>query len=123
MTSQWAAIEQGVRTNAGSRPVVRVGYSRTIVLMMSSHALALGLFVAHPRALRAHADATWVGKRVVQKQRDFSLCGDAAKESVPQAVRPTLSRSAVASSRRSDWLSLTTQAKSTLGRDRWEVVR
>ncbi len=85
MSSQLAAIDQGIQGAAGSWPVVRVGYSRTIVLVIVSHTLTLGLFVAQPGTLRAQADTNWVGKRVMQKQRDFSLRADAGKEAVPQS--------------------------------------
>ena len=85
MTSQWAAMDPGVDNAAGWWPVVRVGYFRTIVLVIITHALTLGLCVAFPRTLLAQADTNWVGKRVMQKQRDFSLRTDAAKESVAQS--------------------------------------
>jgi tetratricopeptide (TPR) repeat protein len=85
MTSRWGAIDQGVQHKNGCWPVIRVGYSRTIVFVLISHALIFGQYVAHARPLRAQAETSWVGKRVVQKQRDFSLRALAAKESVPQS--------------------------------------
>ena len=85
MTSQSVAMDHGVDHDAGCWPVVRAGYFRTSVLVIFSHALTLGLCFAHPRTLLAQADTNWVGKRVMQKQRDFSLRADAAKESVAQS--------------------------------------
>jgi tetratricopeptide (TPR) repeat protein len=62
-----------------------IGYSRMIVLAVVGQAIALGLLAARPAELHAQADAGLVGKRVVQKQRDFALRADASKEAARQS--------------------------------------
>jgi tetratricopeptide (TPR) repeat protein len=47
--------------------------------------LGLVLCVLEPLPLRAQTDAGWVGKRVVQRQRDFALRADPSKEAAPQS--------------------------------------
>ncbi len=46
---------------------------------------AFALSVVYPVALQAQAETGWIGKRVVQKQRDFSLRIDATKKAVEQS--------------------------------------
>ena len=71
-----------------------IGYSRMIVLAIMGQAITMGLLVARPTELQAQADAGLVGKRVVQRQRDFALRADASKEAARAKRRrnPHISR-------------------------------
>jgi tetratricopeptide (TPR) repeat protein len=60
------------------------GYSMMTVLALMGQTIALAVLAARPTELHAQADAGLVGKRVVQKQRDFALRVDASKEAARQ---------------------------------------
>jgi tetratricopeptide (TPR) repeat protein len=68
-----------------SRPARAFGFSRAIVFAFIGFPLALGLDVGCTTPLLAQADTGWTGKRVVQKQRDFSLRIDPTKKAVEQS--------------------------------------
>ena len=73
------------RDTTGFRPSNHPGDFHTIVRAVISHVVALGFLAACPASLRARSDGDWIGKRVVQKQRNFSLRADAAKTAAPQS--------------------------------------
>jgi tetratricopeptide (TPR) repeat protein len=85
MSLRNAATRQRARNTARLRPTRGYGFSRAIVFAVIGCALALVPFVAYLVPLRAQADAGWIGKRVVQKQRDFSLRIDPTKKAVEQS--------------------------------------
>ena len=59
-------------------------FLKLIVARLSNLALAFGLFIAQPVFLEAQGETSWIGKRVVQKRRDFSLRADTGKAAAPQ---------------------------------------
>jgi tetratricopeptide (TPR) repeat protein len=85
MSLRYAATRQRVRDTARLRTSDGHDFSRTIVFTVIGPALVFGLFVTLSAPLRAQADKGWIGKRVVQKQRDFSLRIDPTKKAVEQS--------------------------------------
>ena len=78
-------VDFAAHTARSIRTGASVHFSRTILLAVISQAVAFGHSVAHPAPLQAQPDTGLVGKRVVQKQRDFALRADATKKAVEQS--------------------------------------
>jgi tetratricopeptide (TPR) repeat protein len=85
MPLRYTTTRQRTRDTAPLRLAGGASFSPTFVLAVVGQAWAFGLLAAHPVPLRARADATWISKRVVQKQRDFSLSIDPTKKAVEQS--------------------------------------
>jgi tetratricopeptide (TPR) repeat protein len=85
MSLRFAATRHRVRDATRSRSDGCRGLTRTILFTVIGPALALGTFIAYQVPLQAQPDAGWIGKRVVQKQRDFSLRIDATRKPVDQS--------------------------------------
>jgi tetratricopeptide (TPR) repeat protein len=85
MSLNYAANWRRARVAHHLRPAEGRDFSRTIVFAVVAHGLVLSAFLAHPLPLLAQAETGWIGKRVVQKQRDFSLRVDAKKAAVQQS--------------------------------------
>ncbi len=85
MSLRYPASRQRACATARLRTTEGHGFSRAIVFAVISYALVSGRFVTFSAPVQAQPDAGWIGKRVVQKQRDFSLRVDPTKKAVEQS--------------------------------------
>src|ERR1700722_18146329 len=85
MSLQQAATRQREQDATRSQPGGGRGFSKAIVFAVIGQALTLCLSMAYLAPVQAQPDRGWIGKRVVQKQRDFSLRIDPTKKAVEQS--------------------------------------